>query len=117
DPVVQLTHAQSAHRLILARHDSGGYVIGWAAPWQATIDHYHYRTTEKAARNVLTAMQAAGPPPAAALTRDWQRALVYRWEALTLDRASPPVTPAQCAAMADRISADFNLAAAPAITH
>lgn len=112
------THAVSGARLLLARDRTDGtYIVAWVAPWQRSITDYKKTDRLGEARALYHVMALQDPPVTPTLTRDWQRNRLYAWEEEAIDKASPDIAPALMQNIADRISRDFNLHAAPTVTH
>lgn len=117
--IAQHEHAPSGARLILARAKTADgtpcYAVGWAACWQKNMRAYRTYPNPGKARVYFNRTRHKDPPQNSALCRDWQRNKVYGWEEDTLDKTTLTLDETQMKNVIRKISADFNLAAQPAL--
>jgi hypothetical protein len=87
------------------------YVVLWAAPWQKNVRDYEVYSSKEKAQDAFNKHKKKGPPLTSALQRDFQVSKVYGWEAETLHKRSPKLTPEQMHQVVKKISNDFNIVA------
>lgn len=91
-------------------------MTAWVAPWQRTISNYTLHKTQENATAWFEMEKDEDPPLTPAMKRDWQRSLVYGWEDKTIRHHDSTLSRDHMNKIAERVSADFNLASVPTIS-